>query len=162
MRLGIATAAGLSGLVLAASVGLTGCSSSSSSSAASSADAGASAAASADAGGSAAPSGSDTSGDPVDAATACGQVSAAKSGYMKGFAATDSESWNQFADEMLTASSSATDPTLSGSLMNVAVAAQFTVTGLQGGDDLATAKGDFDTTITDLGNVCSKAGSPIK
>ncbi|MEI6361295.1 MAG: hypothetical protein WCP95_04115 [Actinomycetes bacterium] len=160
MRLGIATAAGLSGLLLAASVGLTGCSSSSTANGESSADAGTSAAASAEA--SAAPSGSDTSGDPVDAKAACGTVDAAKAGYMKGFAATDSESWNQFAEEMLTASSSAPDPALSGALMNVAVAAQFTVTGLEGGDDLATAKGDFDTTITDLSAVCTKAGAPLQ
>lgn len=160
MRLGISTVAGASSLLLAASLGLAGCSSSSSSSASSSADAGTSAAASA--GASVAASGSDTSGNPVDAATACGQVDAAKAGYMKGFAASDSESWNQFADEMLTASSSATDPDLSGALMNVAVAAQFTVTGLQSGDDLTTAKGDFDTTITDLGKVCTKQGAPLK
>ena len=158
MRLGISTVAGFSGLLLVASVGLAGCSSSSSSSDASSA--GASAAASA--AGSAAASGSDTSGNPVDAKTACGQVDAAKAGYMKGFTTPDSDTWNQFAEEMLTASSNATDPDLSGSLMNVAVAAQFTVTGLEGGDPLATAKGDFDTTITDLGKICAKQGAPLK
>lgn len=160
MRLGISTVAGLSGLLLAASVGLVGCSSSSNSSAASSADAGASAAASIDV--SVEASGSDTSGNPVDAKTACAQVDAAKAGYMTNFTTTDSVMWNQFAEEMLTASSSATDPDLSGSLMNVAVAAQFAVTGLESGDDLTTAKGDFDTTITDLGKVCAAQGAPLK
>ncbi len=160
MRLGTATVAGVTGVLLAATLGLTGCSSNSSASGDGTASAAASAGASA--GASVAASGSDTSGNPVDAKTACGQVDAAKTGYMNGFNATDSESWNQFAEEMLTASSSATDPDLSGGLMNVAVAAQFTVTGLEGGDDLATAKGDFDTTVSDLSKVCAKLGAPLQ
>jgi hypothetical protein len=163
MRLGVASVAGLSGLLLTASLGLTACSSSSTSSDTSSPNAAVSALASeASAEAAVEASGSDTSGDPVDAATACGLVDTAKSGYMAGFTGTDSTLWNQFAEEMLTASSSATDPDLSGSLMNVAVAAQFTVTGLESGDDLTTAKGDFDTTVTDLGKVCAAQGAPLK
>jgi hypothetical protein len=167
MRLGTTPVAALSGLILAATVGLAGCSSSSTSSETSASGGGdvaavASAASAAAAADSAAPSGPDTSGNVLDAKGACAQVDAAKSGYMKNFTATDQDSWNKFADEMLTASSNATDPDLSGALMNVAVAAQFTVSGLGSGDTLQNSLGDFNTTITDLGKICTAQGAPLK
>ena len=165
MRLGKTTVAGVCGLALAATIGLTGCSSSSTSSEASATGGGdvaaVASAASAAAQEDAASSGPDTSGDVLDAKGACGQVDAAKTGYMSNFTVADENSWNKFADEMLTASSAATDPDLSGALMNVAVAAQFTVSGLGSGDTLENSIGDFNTALTDLGKVCAAQGAPL-
>jgi hypothetical protein len=80
---------------------------------------------------------------------------------MKGFTSTTSTDWNTFAEDVLGLSSDTTDAALQGALMNVAVAAQFTVTGLDSGDDLTTAKGDFDTTMSDLNKLCIAAGAPL-
>jgi hypothetical protein len=156
MRVSKISGAVLASVVLTVSFGLSACSSGSSAGGSSAGEA--SAGASTDAGASASP---DTGRPPVTAATACAQVETDSAGYMKGFASTTSTDWNTFAEDVLGLSSDTTDAALQGALMNVAVAAQFTVTGLDSGDDLTTAKGDFDTTMSDLNKLCVAAGAPL-
>jgi hypothetical protein len=159
MRAAKISGAALASVLLTVSFGLSACSSGSSGSSASGSSAGeASAQASTDTGASAS---ADTGRPPVTAATACAQVETDSAGYMKGFMSTTSTDWNTFAEDVLGLSSDTTDGDLQGVLMNVAVAAQFTVTGLDSGDDLTTAKGDFDTTLAELNKMCVKAGAPL-
>jgi hypothetical protein len=164
------TSAVLASGLMVASMGLAACSSSSSSSSGSSAAASATgeAAATTDAGPSDAgtvapdPSGAVSGGTDVTATIACDRINAISTEYMAGFTTTDDTLWGQFADETLSLSSDATDPDLSAALMSLAVAAQFTVTGLESGEDLTTSKGDFDTALNDVGTLCTAAGVPLK
>lgn len=156
MRVSKITGALLAGALLTVSVGLTACSSSSSASGSSGSEASAAASGEASASGSA-----DTGRPPVTAESACAAVNTDAAGAMANFTSTSSDDWTAFSDEVLGLSSDATEDALQGALMNVAVAAQFTVTGLESGDPLATAKGDFDTTMADFGKLCTAAGTPL-
>lgn len=151
MRVSTMTGASLAAVLITASLGLTACSSSSSSNSTDSA--------------AAAPTAIESIAmDPATVVTAdksCQGVEASGTGYMKNYTTTNSEDWNKFAEEVLGYSNDTTDTTLQGALMNVAVAAQFTVTGLESSEDLTTAKTDFDTTVADLNALCEPAGFPL-
>jgi hypothetical protein len=163
MRVTKITGAVLASTLLAATVGLSACSSSSGSSAEASGSSAAveSAAPTATGGASALASGGVDSSAVVTAETACSQIETDSAGYMQAFGNTNSEDWVKFSDEALGLSDSAEDPDLQGALMNLAVAAQFTVTGLESSEDLTTAKGDFDTALNDVNAICSAAGFPL-
>ena len=161
MRVVTVSSAAMAGLLLA-TFGLSACSSSSTadatSDAAVTASAGTDGAASAAATGSTAP---DTSGDPVGTTAACAEINVITADYMTGLTTEDPENWQLFSDALLTLSDSADTPEGTQALMSLAVAASFTVTGLQSGEPLETAKGDFDTAFADMNTVCTASGTPL-
>jgi hypothetical protein len=155
------TGAALAGLLLTASVGLTACSSSSASSSGASAEASTIEATGGTVTTAASASGGVDSSEQTTVESACAAIEAAGTGYMQAYTSTVSDDWNKFSEEVLALSDSATDEALQGSLMNLAVAGQFTVTGLESSEDLTTAKGDFDTTLGEMNTVCTAAGAPL-
>lgn len=160
MRASTITRASLAGLLLTASFGLAACSSGSSSSA-SSGEASTVTATGAPVTAEASASGGVDSSQQTNAKDACTKIEASGTGLLKGYTSTTSDDWNTFSEDVLALSDSATDQKLQGALMNLAVAGQFTVTGLESGEDLATSKGDFDTTLGEMNAVCTAAGVPL-
>jgi hypothetical protein len=155
------TGAALAGLLLTASVGLTACSSGSASSAGSSAEASTVEATGSTVTTAASASGGVDSSEETTAASACAAIESAGTGYLQSYTSMVSDDWNKFSEEVLALSDSATDEALQGSLMNLAVAAQFTVTGLESSEDLTTSKGDFDVVLGEMNTVCTAAGAPL-
>lgn len=161
MRVAIVSSTAMAGVLLA-SFGLTACSSGSAPSTSSGGQASAEATASMDGlASSPAASGPDTSGDPVTTAAACAEINKIAADYMEGMKSDNAENWQAFSDRLLGLSDSAEDPAATQALMSLAVAASFTVTGLQSSEPLETAKGDFDTALSDMNAVCTTAGTPL-
>lgn len=161
MRVSKITGATLAGLLLTASFGLSACSSGSSSSSASSAEASTVEATGVTPTVAVSASGGVDSSQETTAESACKKIEESGKGLLKGYTSTSADDWNTFAEDALGLSDSATDATLQGALMNLAVAGQFTVTGLQSNEDLTTSKGDFDTTLGEMNKICTAAGVPL-
>jgi len=156
MRLAIRSTVMLVGGLLAAT-SLAACSSSSTSSESSAAGSAAAVASSGAAVASAAESAA-----VVDAAYACAQVNDISANTLQNGASTDGAAWHQASEDMLGLSSDTSDEALSAALQSLAVGAEFTSSGLAGGDTLDVAVTGYTDALPELQPLCEAAGTPLK
>lgn len=156
MRFAIRSTVMLVGGLLAVS-SLAACSSSSTSSDSSAAGSAAAVTAS-----SAASAAAAESAPVVDAAYACAQVNEISAGSLQNGTTTDGAAWHQASEDMLGLSSDTTDEALSAALQSLAVGAEFTASGLDGGDTLDVAVTGYTDAIPELAPLCEAAGTPLK